>query len=233
MDQITQPPAPSQTTPPQASSPTPPQSPPQPVQGQPPSGVLVNEDPAAPDEAAIHARRMVWIRRGLAIFVGVLIGVPFVLYAFFLVQGAFTQASDTVPRDVVIQDITENSATVLWTTDQESQGTILYGTEQTAMTSLAPDMTTSRDHTVTITNLEPGTTYYFSIQIGGDRYLNGGIPWFFTTEGGAAAEGLGSDSPPRQECPQTTDCTQIQELLGRGCSTAEYLICIRAQEDSL
>lgn len=174
------------------------------------------------------------LRHGAAITIGIIIGIPVVLYGFFLLQGIFTEASDTVPRDVVIQDITRDSAAVLWTTDQESQGTILYGTEQTDMTTLAPNVTTSRDHEVVIENLEPGTTYYFTIQIAGQRYLNGGVPWFFTTEGESAGSGdgrpAGSGGLPgagAQDCPQTTDCERIKELLGKGCSTADYLMCTR------
>ncbi|MFW5703664.1 MAG: fibronectin type III domain-containing protein [Patescibacteria group bacterium] len=181
-----------------------------------------------PQEEQNRKRKTRLIRHIIAIVVGIIVGVPFVLYAFFQLQSTFTRASDTIPRDVVIAETTDSSATIHWTTDQASQAVIRYGTQQETLDKLAPESELVNDHTMVIEDLQPGTTYYFNIQIEGETYTNGGIPWYFTTEGAVQEEPV--DQPQRDSrCPVTTDCNEIQELLGKGCSTADYLRCLRNQ----
>ena len=165
-----------------------------------------------------------FVKHVSAISAGTVLGIPLVLFMFFQLQGQFTRANDPVPRDVVVSETTETSAIVQWTSDQESQGVILYGTEQTTLNKLAPETSPGVDHTVIIENLEPGTTYYFSIQVEGLPYTNGGIPWFFTTKtpGGQAPSPIAPSS-----CPVLDTCSEIQELLGKGCSTADYIQCLQ------
>jgi hypothetical protein len=206
-----------------------------------------HEEPPKPD---IKKRLLKHIA---AISIGIIAGIPLVLYMFFQLQGVFTRANDAAPRDVVIAGTTEYSAIVHWYTDQQTQAVILYGLSPTELTLVAPETTIENDHTVVIESLQPGTTYYFTIQIGGEVFTNGGTPWQFTTKGGAGDSGLtgtpsgtgpagtgtGTDGSTgtaidpatgRPVCPMTSDCTVVQELLGKGCTSSDYIKCLQRKK---
>ena len=118
----------------------------------------------------------------LSIVIGVLISFLIIFMGFKLMQKVFTRASDTIPRDVVVSETTGNSAKVGWSTDQESQGVIEYGTSPTALNFYAPEASRTKIHTVDLTLLSPNTTYYFQIRIGDTKADNGGVPWTFSTK---------------------------------------------------
>lgn len=188
--------------------------------------------------------------RVTAILAGLIISVGVVYLGFTLVQGYFTRASDERPQDVTITNITETSARVTWTTGNESEGGVIqYGVSPTGLTSFAPaegGRTTS--HTVDVTLLAPATTYYFEIFYGEDRkFDNAGVPWTFVTkERKSNVEATGSaqtvpnivpvapttvaapTAAPVSSCTDT-DCDAIKAKLGRGCSTQEYIRCIKRE----
>ena len=78
-------------------------------------------------------------------------------------------ASDTtapVISDVSVSDLTDSTATITWTTDEESDGTVSYGTsnaEWEDYPSEAHVADASTSHSVTLTGLTDGTTYYFRV----------------------------------------------------------------------
>jgi hypothetical protein len=114
--------------------------------------------------------------------IGILAGLVVVVGGFLLVQNVFTKASDSAPRDLIINGITTNSAKLSWTTDQETQGVIEYGSSPTSLNLFAPEPQKEKNHTVEITLLSPATSYYFQIRIGETKYDNGGVPWTFSTK---------------------------------------------------
>jgi len=118
----------------------------------------------------------------LSIVIGVLISFLIIFMGFRLMQKVFTRAADTVPRDVVVSEVTGNSAKVGWSTDIESQGVIEYGTSPTALNFYAPEASRTKIHLVDLTLLSPNTTYYFQIRIGDSKADNGGVPWTFSTK---------------------------------------------------
>lgn len=76
-------------------------------------------------------------------------------------------SADTTPpeiSEVLATNTTESSATIEWTTNEESTSQVEYGTSEDygSSTSLEEELTTS--HTVTITGLEPETTYHFRVK---------------------------------------------------------------------
>jgi hypothetical protein len=118
----------------------------------------------------------------LSITVGGLLALVLVFIGFRLVQGVFTKAADAAPREVVITAITQNTARIGWSTDQETQAVIEYGTSPTALNFFAPEPAKTAKHTVDLTLLSPNTTYYFQVRIGDEKYDNGGVPWSFMTK---------------------------------------------------
>lgn len=174
-----------------------------------------------------------------AISIGIIAGIPLVLYMFFQLQGVFTRANDAAPRDVVIAGTTASTAIVHWYTDQETQAVIMYGLSPTELTLLAPETVPENDHTVVIEGLQQATTYYFTIQIGGEVFTNGGTPWQFTTKGGTG-DSTGTSAPTsdvtidpatgKPVCPITNDCTVVQELLGKGCTSSDYIKCLQRKK---
>jgi len=117
-----------------------------------------------------------------SVVIGIVVAVILGIMALNM-GGVFTRASDMEPRDVVIFDISQNTAKVSWTTGIETQGVIEYGTTPTALNFFAPEATRTKNHLVELTLLSPQTTYYFQIRIGDKKYDNGGVPWTFTTKG--------------------------------------------------
>ncbi len=121
-------------------------------------------------------------KKVFAVLIGSILSIAFLVFGFQIFSGVFTRASDTEPRDVVISDITKNSARVSWSTGIETQGVIEYGTTPTALNFFAPETTRTKSHQVDLTLLSPNTSYYFQIRIGDKKYDNGGVPWTFTTK---------------------------------------------------
>lgn len=63
---------------------------------------------------------------------------------------------------VSVSDVTDNSASVKWTTDVNTDATINYGLDSAV--GIVRDATfTNKTHLLTIQNLEPATTYYFRV----------------------------------------------------------------------
>lgn len=192
-----------------------------------------------------------------SISIGVVASLLLAVVGFNVVKN--TRAEDAAPRDVVVSEITANSSKVAWSTGQETQGVIEYGTSPTALNFFAPEATKATVHSVDLTLLSPGTTYYFQIRIADKKYDNGGVPWTFVTKAsdGAGAKPVdqvtvaptapivqatptaavvapttavssGSGSSYSATCAET-DCEKIKAAFGKGCSTQDYIKCIKSQ----
>ncbi len=77
---------------------------------------------------------------------------------------------------------TNTTATIKWTTNIPSSGSVIYGTSKSSLggtvTSLETNGTT---HTVTLTNLNPATNYYYSIKaVGGGTTVTSSVSSFRT-----------------------------------------------------
>lgn len=194
------------------------------------------------------------LKKIAAVTIGLIL---FILIVYFGFQILGSRAADMEPREVIISEITQNSATISWTTAVETQAVIEYGTSATALNFFAPEAQRSKKHQVDLTLLSPSTTYYFQIRIGDKKYDNGGVPWTFTTKSATATsslttptisptssiaptntptpiqvlevgkEGGTSPSPTPASC-QETDCEKIKLNLGKGCTTQDYFRCLRS-----
>jgi hypothetical protein len=195
-------------------------------------------------------KNMMGLKKIGAVVIGLILFILIVILGF---QVFGTRAADVEPRDVTIADISQNSASVSWTTGVETQAVIEYGTSPTALNFFAPEATRTKNHKVVLTLLSPATTYYFQIRIGDKKYDNGGVPWTFTTKSTQTNETESRPKPtealyqstatptpiqvleinnqdqstPNQAVCSETDCDKIKLNLGKGCTTQDYFRCIR------
>jgi hypothetical protein len=185
------------------------------------------------------------LSRPLAIVIGIFLSVGMMFLGFNIFQGVFTRATDERPDDVVITEVTSSTAKISWTTGIEATGGLVqYGTSPTSLTSFAPaDTAKTKDHSVMLTLLQPGTTYYFEISYGeNNKFDNGGVPWMITTKAEGADSAAASDEAAPVKTAITaiptdkpavvagctvTECAEIKSKLGKGCSTQDYILCIR------
>jgi len=72
-------------------------------------------------------------------------------------------ATPPVISNVASSDITYNSARITWDTDEPSNSNVKYGTT-TPPTVTKSDSSMVTSHTITLTDLLPGTTYYYEVQ---------------------------------------------------------------------
>lgn len=187
------------------------------------------------------------IARLTRVLIGTVIGIAVIIVGFRLFQSAFSRAEDLAPRDVVVSEISANGAKISWSTGEENQGVVEYGTTPTALNFFAPEGEKTKTHTVELTLLSPTTTYYFHIRIADKKYDNGGVPWTFTTRGTGTPAASNPTAPPAakpspvativldqpQSTPTTTavncagtNCAEIKANIGKGCLAADYFKCL-------
>jgi len=62
-----------------------------------------------------------------------------------------------------VDNITTNSVVVFWNTSLPSGAVVRYGTDQDKLNQTAMAPSGQTDHKVTLTNLQPDTTYFFQV----------------------------------------------------------------------
>ena len=62
------------------------------------------------------------------------------------------------------QQVTANSAQIYWETTQPTENIVKYGTSQSSLNQTAQSPYGGQTHHVSLNNLQPSTTYYFSIE---------------------------------------------------------------------
>lgn len=194
--------------------------------------------------------------RIISIVLGIIIGLILIFFGFTLIQRVFIRAGNIAPRDVVVSEITNGSATITWSTSEDSQGVVEYGTSPSSLNFFAPETEQTKSHKVELTLLSPNTTYYFQIKIGDRQFDNGGVPWTFTTKASAESQPLVSPTkslsiPPEKKAQPTpisqvevpaasatpvsstgrcdeTDCEKIKSKIGQGCDVSDYTRCLKS-----
>nr|WP_293836166.1 fibronectin type III domain-containing protein [uncultured Arsenicibacter sp.] len=79
-----------------------------------------------------------------------------------------------------IQNLTETSVTICWHTDTPSNSRVLYGLRMHQLNGAIFNNQQITDHYVTLSNLEPGTRYFYSFGSSGIR-LQADSTQYFTT----------------------------------------------------
>lgn len=108
---------------------------------------------------------------GLAVLIG-----GIVTATLLVGQNQFLKSqagTSSTPKDPLVTNLTSNSATIIWQTDQPSTGFATIGTTSSASDSTYKDERDSSTpqkhylHSIKLTSLQPDTTYYFKINSGG------------------------------------------------------------------
>lgn len=85
------------------------------------------------------------------------------------------------PDGVSSRVVSHDQAVISWTTQEEVISLILYGTGPTSLDKTQTELSSAKTHRITLTNLDPDTTYYYKIQVGQEIFDESGQPWTFST----------------------------------------------------
>jgi hypothetical protein len=97
---------------------------------------------------------------------------------------SFHTLAGPVISGVTATQVFNSSATIVWNTNQTADSYVSYATSTTNFNSIKTQSGTGDSvtaHTITLTNLQAGTTYYYSIQSGIATDNNGNNYYTFTT----------------------------------------------------
>lgn len=119
------------------------------------------------------------------------------ILVFLLVFAYHLEAQDsTAPEisNVEIAEVTDNSVTITWTTNEEADSIVNYGLKEDYGIVRNP-VADKTSHSITLDELEPGRTYYFRV-VSSDEDGNQGISadYRVLTEGNPVADGSGQAS---------------------------------------
>ena len=89
--------------------------------------------------------------------------------------------AQSLPQNVRVQEITQTTAKITWTTEKETQSIVYYGTDSQNLPLMAFESEPTKNHQVSLSLLSPQTTYFFKIKVGEKEFTDQGLPWQFTT----------------------------------------------------
>ena len=114
-------------------------------------------------------------KRQLTIVLILLIGIPLTIFGIYSAVKWFTSAgTDTQPHNVILSNVTTNSITVTWTTEEKQLGSVVPILNNSDGKTIVDKRGTSKmyTHYVELKDLEPGTKYNFKIISGSDTYTD-------------------------------------------------------------
>jgi len=108
------------------------------------------------------------------------------------------QSSDE-PTNIQITNLTERTATVVWTTQRATQGMISYGLSPNNLTLVQIENAPAVNHHIILSNLLPENTYFFVIKTADKTFDNNGQPFTFTTKPQETTSPTTAPAPPISE----------------------------------
>lgn len=119
------------------------------------------------------------------------------------------------------------TATITWTTDKAVQAVVLYGASPAALLLSAPEAGAATDHSVVLSSLRAGQTYYFRVTVGEETFDNSGIPWSFKTPEGDVPTVTPTIMIPTV-APSGGACNRTTDYNGDGVvNTVDYITCMK------
>jgi hypothetical protein len=143
----------------------------------------------------------------------------------------------TEPKSVLAVSTDDGkSASVTWVTDKPVQAVVEYGTTPASLLLRSLESDATMSHTLTLSPLKQGTSYYFRIRVGEEVFDNSGIPYSFKTKVGEAKPTMGAIKPtlgpiisvvptikpPEGECNRTTDYNKDGTI-----NSMDFVKCIK------
>lgn len=86
------------------------------------------------------------------------------------------------PANVSQTAVSDQSATITWTTKNPVQSLVSYGISPTNLTLIQPETAPAINHQINLTGLLPGSNYFFVIKVEKTTFDNNGQPYTFTTK---------------------------------------------------
>lgn len=125
----------------------------------------------------------------IVVFILLLVGVLGVLglsTAKTYLSGA---AAGVEPKGVSVV-VQARQATITWTSEKASMGVVEYGTSPASLLLRAPETDLITSHSMVLSPLKPGLSYYFRVRVGDEVFDNNGIPYSFKTKDEEAGDGV-------------------------------------------
>ena len=89
-----------------------------------------------------------------------------------------------IPKNIRTSNLSGTSATISWVTEGATSGFVSWGESQKSLSNIEKESETDQKfftHSITLTGLKPGTTYFYNINSEGSNFDNNGVPWQFAT----------------------------------------------------
>src|SRR5262245_42511137 len=93
---------------------------------------------------------------------------------------SLSQAAAALSRGPYLQMLTKEAVTICWRTDGPLDSRVRFGLAQDELAWEVTDVVVETNHVVTLTNLAPGTKYFYSINTGSSETLSGADYYFNT-----------------------------------------------------
>ena len=108
------------------------------------------------------------------ISVPTMLGIAMLIVPFSLLHAQGNRQTLQITNGPIIEMADDHSATIAWSTNAESSSRVWYGTDVNNLTQFAESgYSSGGTHRVQLTNLRPGTTYYFEVESGQGRRSRG------------------------------------------------------------
>ncbi len=115
-----------------------------------------------------------------------------------------------------VQSVTDNSATVTWSTNVPAGSSVMYGTDANKLDQTAQESWGGTNHKVQLNNLKPDTTYYYQVRSGEGLGTGSGmtsqVASFKTNASGAAS--ASTQQPNNGQQPNSNSETNVALVAG-------------------
>ena len=149
----------------------------------------------------------------IVVVILVLVGVLGVLGAGTIKTYLSGAAAGVEPVGVSVA-VQARQATITWTSEKVSMGVVEYGTSPASLLLRAPETDSLESHSLVLTPLKPGLSYYFRIRVGDDVFDNNGIPYSFKTKAEGTEVGEQGNEAPLPQVSVAPTITTRQPVSG-------------------